>query len=235
MTRYARRKVRELEDLHLSGFIFKKDSPTCGLHRVRVYDRNNVPSRTGRGLFAGAVVEGLPLLPVEDEGRLNDPGLRENFFERVFAYRRLRRLFRGRWRLGDLVAFHASEKMLLMAHHPKEYGALGRLVARAKGVPRRQLAEEYQGGFLSALSTKATKGRHANVLRHMAGYFKKALDPQGKRELSELIDDFRKGLVPLVVPVTLIRHYVRLHGVEYLSSQTYLQPHPKELMLRNHV
>ena len=177
----------------------------------------------------------LTRLPVEEEGRLNDPVLRENFLERVFAYRRLKDLFRGRWTIGRLVAFHSAEKLLLMAHDPVAYRALGRLVADAKGRDRGELREAYEDGFCGALRKIATKRKHRNVLEHVAGYFKKVLSDDERRELHELIVDFHGGLVPLVVPVTLARHHVRRHGIEYLAGQTYLEPHPKELMLRNHV
>jgi uncharacterized protein YbgA (DUF1722 family)/uncharacterized protein YbbK (DUF523 family) len=234
MRRYAERKVAEIERLELSGYILKKDSPSCGMARVRVYDRNGVPSKSGSGVFAAVLLERLPLLPVEEEGRLNDPAIRESFYERVFAYNRLRALFR-RWRMGDLVRFHTAEKLLLLAHDPRAYQALGRLVARAKGRVREEVAAEYSEGFMEALGTFATRPRHVNVLQHMAGYFKRDLGPAEKEELQGVIQDFRRGLVPLIVPLTLIRHHVRILGVEYLAGQTYLEPHPKELMLRNHV
>jgi uncharacterized protein YbgA (DUF1722 family)/uncharacterized protein YbbK (DUF523 family) len=234
MTRYARRRVADLRREDLSGYVFKKDSPSCGLFRVRVYDGDRAPSRTGRGLFAKALTDALPLLPVEEEGRLNDPRLRENFLERVFAYRRVQDLLGSRWRMGDLVRFHTAEKMLVLAHEPKGYQTLGRLVARAKGMPRREVATTYRETFMRAMEKMATRGRHANVLRHMAGYFRKDLQRRDKEELSGVIHDFQKGLVPLIVPVTLIRHHVGTLGVDYLAGQTYLDPHPKELMLRNH-
>lgn len=234
MNRFSREKLLELREMSLSGYIFKKASPSCGLFRVRVFGKNNTPSRDGRGLFAAALVEAFPYLPVEEEGRLHDPGLRENFFERMFAHDRLRAAFAPRWKVGDLVAFHTREKLLLLAHDPKAYKQLGQLVARAKSVPRKQLAADYQAGFMTALARLATRGKHANVLQHMAGYVKKELDRAGKAELVGVIEDYRRGLVPLIVPVTLIRHYVRLYDVEYLGDQTYLSPHPKELMLRNH-
>jgi uncharacterized protein YbgA (DUF1722 family)/uncharacterized protein YbbK (DUF523 family) len=235
MREYAVRKVEELARLDLSGFVLKKDSPSCGMERVRVYDRNGVPSKAGRGLFAEVLMARFPLLPVEEEGRLEDPRLRENFIERVFAYRRVRKLLGGPWKMGDLVRFHTAEKLLLLAHEPAAYTKLGRLVATAKGRDRAGVAAEYEETFLSALKTIATARRHTNVLQHMAGYFKKVLPPEQKAELAGVIEDFLKGLVPLVVPLTLIRHHVRVHGVSYLAGQTYLEPHPKELMLRNHV
>jgi uncharacterized protein YbgA (DUF1722 family)/uncharacterized protein YbbK (DUF523 family) len=235
MRRYADAKMKELKRLDLSGYILKKDSPSCGMERVKLYDPNGAPARTGVGLYAEALLKAFPLLPIEEEGRLRDAPLRENFLERVFAYRRMRRLFQSRWRTGDLVRFHTAEKLLLLAHDPESYRRLGALVAGAKSLPRRELLNEYQTLFMTALKKKATKGRHYNVLQHMAGYFKKSLSAQDKRELAEVFDDYRKGLAPLLVPVTLVRHHVRMLEVEYLQGQTYLEPSPKELMLRNHV
>jgi uncharacterized protein YbgA (DUF1722 family)/uncharacterized protein YbbK (DUF523 family) len=235
MKRYARKRSRELESDDLSGYVFKKDSPSCGLFRVKVYGPQPVPRRTGRGLFATALTAAQPHLPVEEEGRLRDPRLRENFFERVFAYRRARRLFAGRWTVGDLVRFHTVEKLLLLAHHRPAYQDLGRLVATAKRRSRPSVAAAYQEIFMAALSRIATVPKHVNVLQHICGHFKKKLSSPDRTELADVIEDFRHGLVPLIVPVTLIRHHVRVHDVEYLAGQTYLEPHPKELMLRNHV
>lgn len=235
MKRFSKGRVRELAKEDLSGFIFKKDSPSCGLFRVKLYDRNNVPSRDGRGLFAEAVAFANPHLPLEEEGRLRDLPLRENFFERVFAYRRLTDFFRSRWSIGDLVRFHTAEKLFLMAHDVQAYRSLGRLVAGAKKLPRKELAREYKTTFMKALAKKATPRKAANVLHHMAGFLKKMLDSESRVELSGVIDDFRLGLIPLIVPVTLLRHHARLHDIEYLQGQTFLEPHPKELMLRNHV
>lgn len=234
MTDLAGRRTRELAALDLSGYVFKKDSPSCGLHRVRLYRDGAPPGRGGRGLFAAALTERIPLLPVEEEGRLNDPALRENFVERVFAYRRLRSFFATGWRPGGLVRFHTAEKMLVLAHDPAAYRTLGRLVAEGAARPRAAVAQDYQRAFMAALGRAATPRKHANVLQHMAGHFKTFLGPADKAELQEAIEDFRAGLVPLVVPLTLIRHYVRLFDVAYLAGQTYLSPHPKELMLRNH-
>ena len=205
------------------------------MERVRVFDAHGVPSKSGRGLFAEALLQHFPNLPVEEEGRLNDPRLRENFIERVFAYARLRSLFSGPWKIGDLVAFHTAHKLLLMAHSPQAYQSLGRLVAEASSVPHAQLRDRYESEFMGALREMATSKRQANVLQHMVGYFSKQLDSDSRQELQALVQDYRAGLVPLVVPLTLIRHYVRKYDVTYLRGQVYLDPHPKELMLRNHV
>jgi len=235
MREFSARRVAQLAALDLDGYLLKKDSPSCGFQRVKVYDHNNAPARTGTGMFTEALVGALPRLPVEDEGRLNDPVLRENFFVRVFGYRRLKRLFREGWKLGDLVEFHTREKLLLRAHHEGSYRELGRLVAGAKGMDRARLRGAYEAQFMDALAHRATIRRNVNVLQHAAGHFKKLVGPKERAELAGLIEDYRNQLVPLVVPLTLMRHFVRMHDVEYLAGQTYLEPHPKELMLRNHV
>jgi uncharacterized protein YbgA (DUF1722 family)/uncharacterized protein YbbK (DUF523 family) len=235
MEAYAVRRVRALRGLELCGYVLKKDSPSCGMTRVKVYAEKGMPKREGRGLYASVLMEAYPNLPVEDEGRLNDASLRENFIERVFAYQRLRRLFRGRWTNGQAVAFHTAHKLQLMAHSPVAYRELGRLVAGLKRTGRADFREQYGSGFMGALRHRATRGRNANVLQHAAGHLKRQLDSSSRTELAELIHDYRKGLVPVVVPLTLMGHHVRRHEVDYLKGQSFLEPHPKELMLRNHV
>jgi len=231
---YAARRVRELQALDLDGYVLKKDSPSCGLLRVRVYASGGA-TRTGRGLFAEALVERMPHLPAEEEGRLNDPVLRENFVERVFAYRRVRVFFATRWTLGGLVRFHTAHKLQLLSHSRQSYTELGRLVATGKDMSRGGLAERYRDTFMRALARPATRGRQADVMLHVLGHFKRRLDDGDRAELLGAIEDHRRGLVPLVVPITLIQHHVRRHQVEYLAGQTYLEPHPRELALRNHV
>ena len=235
MRRYARRRVEELEDDALFGFVLKKDSPTCGLERVKVYGTAGVPMRSGRGLFAEALVTRFPLLPVEEEGRLNDPRLRENFVERIFAYRRLTALFAARWSMGDVVRFHTAHKLTLMAHKPEAHRGLGRLVGSGASMARHEFQDRYSSDFMTALTTMATPRRQANVLQHMLGYFKKTLDSESRAELLALIQEYANGRVPLVVPLTLFGHHIRRCGVQYLADQIYLRPHPVELMLRNHV
>ena len=236
MRKYAKKRVEELAGEELSGYILKKNSPSCGMERVRVYPpTGGMPEKGGRGMFAEALLERFPNLPIEEEGRLCDPRLRENWIARVFAYHRLRSLFAGRWTLGELVAFHTVHKLVLMAHRPAAYQQLGRLVARAKQVPRDQLRRQYEDQFMAALTYRATTARNTNVLKHMLGYFKKTLDAACRHELLGVIEDYRAGLVPLVVPITLFKHYVRMLQVDYLRDQVYLNPHPKELALRNHV
>jgi uncharacterized protein YbgA (DUF1722 family)/uncharacterized protein YbbK (DUF523 family) len=234
MRTYAEKKASALAKLDLSGYVLKKDSPSCGLERVKVYDAHLSPTKTGRGTFATVLCERLPFLPIEEEGRLNDPRLRENFVERVFAYRRITDFFAGRWTMGGLVALHAREKLLLLAHEPAGYTALGRLVAGAKRRPRDEVAREYRERHATALSKLATNRRHVNVLQHAAGYFKKLLPPEDRRELEDVIQQYGKGLLPLIVPITLLKHHVRKNGIEYLAGQVYLEPHPRELALRNH-
>lgn len=235
MRRYARPKAEELAEAGLSGFVLKKDSPSCGMERVKVYADRGPAEKAGRGLFADALLTRLPNLPVEEEGRLSDPHLRENFVERVFAYQRLRRLFGQRWSVGDLVKFHTAHKLTLMAHSPSSYRVLGRLVAGASARSRRLVQDEYESGFMAALAVVATSKRHANVLQHMLGYFKTTLDQDARDELLDIIEQHRIGRVPLVVPITLFKHHVRRLGVDYLAGQVYLDPHPRELSLRNHV
>jgi len=235
MSRYAEKRVRALEAEDLCGYILKKNSPSCGMERVKVWNRNGSGNRRdGRGLFAEALLRRFPLLPIEEEGRLEDPPLRENFVERLFAFRRVGDLFRGRWTVGDLVRFHTGEKYLLLAHDPEGYRRLGRLVAGAKGRPRDEVVREYREGYMGTLKVLATRKKHCNVLEHMVGFLRDPLDEDERAELRGVIGDFRAGLVPLVVPVTLVRHHVRRHKVAWLEDQVYLSPHPKELMLRNH-
>ncbi|MGD2063614.1 MAG: DUF523 and DUF1722 domain-containing protein [Nitrospirota bacterium] len=235
MGRYARSRVREMAALDLCGFVLKKDSPSCGMERVRVYQREGARAvRKGTGMFARALLDALPLLPVEEEGRLHDPVLRENFVTRIFAYRRWRDLIASRWAMGDLVAFHTDHKLLVMAHSPTHYTALGRLVAAGKTAPRTELEREYGAGLMAALRRIATVRKNTNVLYHALGYFKRRLSDDEKREMVEIIDGYHQGLVPLIVPITLLCHYVRKYREPYLSRQVWLSPHPKELMLRNH-
>jgi uncharacterized protein YbgA (DUF1722 family)/uncharacterized protein YbbK (DUF523 family) len=235
MHRFAAVRMRQLVELKLAGYVFKKNSPSCGVERVRVYSPKNMPVRRGRGLFAAAVMAGFPLLPVEEEGRLNDPALRENFIERVFAYQRWQEALAEPKSAGALVQFHTRHKYLLLAHSERHYRRLGRLVADVKKISLREAYEEYGRTFMEALAMHASAKKHANVLDHMMGYFSDRLSAAERSELVELIRDYRTQLVPLIVPVTLIQHYVKKYEVAYLNEQIYLAPSPKELMLRNHV
>jgi len=231
---WASRKVAELGRDELCGFIFKSRSPSSGMERVKVYTDTGIPARTGVGMFARVFMESFPLLPVEDEGRLHDPVIRENFIERVFAFRRWRELLAGRKGIGALVSFHTRHKLQVLSHSTKHYNELGRLVAHGKGMPVRELYSEYQRLFMEALKLTATPKKNANVLMHIMGYFKDRLTGDEKKELLENIELYRTEATPLIVPVTLIGHYVRKYDEPYLKEQVYLRPDPAELQLRNH-
>jgi uncharacterized protein YbgA (DUF1722 family)/uncharacterized protein YbbK (DUF523 family) len=266
MNRFAAARVRALADEDLSGFVLKSKSPSCGMERVKVFaeaESRSPAHARGAGLFAAALGATFPNLPTEEEGRLEDARLRENFLERIFAYARLRAFWQGgvhakngnedgkqddptesktdrkehgrknTWTLGGLIDFHAAHKMALLAHSTEGYRALGRLVAGAKALGRAELRERYEGGFMSTLAKLATPGRHANVLTHLAGHLKHALDAADKAELNGLIEEQRRGHLPLVVPLTLLAHHARRCGAAYLLGQTYLNPRIEELRLRN--
>lgn len=236
MRDFARRRVEALRGRGLSGYILKRGSPSCGMERVKLYAHADAaPSRAGVGLFARALAEALPLLPVEEEGRLNDARLRDSFITRVFAHRRLALLADAGPLPRDVVDFHTAHKYLLLAHSPAAYGRLGRLVAAIEAQPLERWLEGYREGFMRALQVPATPKKHVNVLQLIMGFFKDRLSAADKRELLGLIGDYARGLVPLVVPVTLINHHVARFDVAYVRDQIYLHPHPKELMLRNHV
>lgn len=228
-------RMQELAKQNLCGFVFKAKSPTSGLKRVKIYDEQGKIKTFGSGLFAGAVAAAFPHLPLEEEGRLHDPGLRENFIERIFLMQRWQELTAGTLSLKELIAFHARHKYLLMAHCPKTLKEMGALVAAGKGVPPAELHARYLELLTRASQKLATPRKNTNVLHHLMGYFKKELAPDDKAELLAVIDCYHAGLVPLVVPLTLINHYVRKFEPPYLADQVYLNPHPLELMLRNHV
>ena len=227
-------RITQLNGMDLSGYVFKKDSPTCGVERVRIYNERGMPARKGIGIFAHAFIERFPLIPVEEEGRLCDPSLRENFIERVFCYRRFQDLLGPGVTRQALVRFHTIHKYLLLAHSPHRYQVLGRLVGQAEGHPPKEVALRYGGLFMQTLAMQATVRKHVNVLQHILGFFKNRLSSQEKTELLGVIGDYHRGLTPLIVPLTLVRHYVQIFDVRYIRDQVYLNPHPKELMLRNH-
>jgi len=235
MLAWARKRVGELEREELCGFIFKSDSPSSGMERVKIYHGPGGASKTGVGLFAREFMQHFPLLPVEEEGRLHDPGLRENFLERLFTLKRWRDTLALGSKPGHLVDFHTRHKLLIMSHSPKYYELLGKLVAQIKGIPLPELYERYQTQLMEALRLKTTIKKNVNVLLHVMGYFKKNLSPTEKEELLEIIDEYRKEYIPLIVPVTFLNHYVRKYEQPYLKEQYYLHPHPIELKLRNHV
>jgi len=234
MKSWARKRVKALEDENLSGFIFKTRSPSSGMRSVKVYLDNGIPVSRGVGIFARVFMEHFPLLPVEDEGRLNDDGIRENFVERIFTLGRWRETISGRRSVGNLVAFHTSHKLLILSHNQRIYREMGRLVAAASQMPAGEAFAAYETALLSALGTMATVGSHCNVLQHAMGYFKEQLAGDEKAEMAGILEAYRAGNIPLIVPVTLLKHYVRKYECAYLKDQWYLDPHPIELQLRNH-
>ncbi len=235
MLNWGAKKLKELEKEELCGFIFKSRSPSSGIGGVKIYSSSGMPDRKGAGIFGGAFMKHFPLTPVIDDGRLHDPVLRENFIERVFVYKRWHDLTRQGLSVKDLIDFHTCHKLLIMSHSPKHTTALGRIVADLKGRKAGKSLFEYFSILTDAIRLIATAKKNANVLFHMAGYFKKRISEDERKELAEIIEEYRVGLVPLVVPIVLIRHYVRKYDETYLKKQYYLNPHPLELMLRNHV
>lgn len=234
MLAWSRQRVEELESENLCGFIFKSNSPSSGMERVRVLDPKGVPHKTGTGIFAGVFMQTFPLIPVEDEGRLHDPGLRENFIERIFALERWREVLKQGKKAGRLIEFHSRHKLQMMAHSPGHAREMGKLVAKAKEIPSEELFKRYEKMLMEGLRLKATIKKNTNVLQHITGYFKKRLTSDEKLELIELINHYYDGYLPLVVPLALLKHYVRKYEQPYLAEQFYLDPHPIELQLRNH-
>ncbi len=234
MITWARKRVKELEKEDLCGFIFKSRSPSSGMERVRVYNEKGVPENKGVGMFARIFMEHFPLLPIEEDGRLHDIKLRENFIERIFALKRWRDLLDEKRSRGKLVAFHTQHKLLILSHSQKHSRILGKVVAEAKSISPQQLYPQYQALLMEALQLKTTVKKNINVLEHMMGYFKKQLSADEKQELLETFNQYREGYIPLIVPLTLIKHYVRKYDQPYLKQQVYLNPHPVELKLRNH-
>ena len=232
---WAEVRIQHLKNQKLDGYVFKKGSPSCGLFRVKVYDHNTVPIAKGRGLFAEKLTRAMPLLPVEEEGRLNDPKLRENFIERIFAYNRWQKLLEEP-SVSALVQFQADFKMTLMAHSPAGQKELGRLVANGRKLPLDEILEEYGRRFMEILQEIPTPKRHTNVLMHLMGFLKQSIDRGDKAELVDVLEKYRLGFLPLVVPVTLIQHHFRRASTpEWLNRQTYLNPYPSEMMLRNQI
>ncbi|MFZ0614817.1 MAG: DUF523 and DUF1722 domain-containing protein [Desulfobacterales bacterium] len=232
--RWAARRVAELETEDLCGFIFKKDSPNSGLFRVKVYTDKGMPVKQGVGLFARAFTEHFPRIPVEEDGRLNDPVLRETFIELLFTLKRWREALAQKKDMANLVDFHTRHKLLILAHSPTHYRFMGKLVAGGKSLAAKELYDRYEQQLIDALRLKMTIKKNGNVLYHLLGYFKKELSADEKQELIDIIDQYRQEVVPLIVPITLINHYVRKYRQPYLQQQVYLNPHPIELKLRNH-
>jgi uncharacterized protein YbgA (DUF1722 family)/uncharacterized protein YbbK (DUF523 family) len=219
MLGWAEKRVLELERENLCGFIFKSNSPSSGMERVKVYSEKGQPAKKGVGFFARIFMEHFPLLPVEDEGRLHDPVLRENFIERIFAMQRWRRLLAGKRTVGRIVDFHTRHKLLIRSHSEKHHAMLGKLVARGKEIPARELYSRYEALLMEALKLKATVKKNTNVLMHMLGYFKRQLTSDEKQEALDLIRHYHDGHLPLIVPITLLNHYVRKYRRNYLAQQ----------------
>ncbi|MCX5720250.1 MAG: DUF523 and DUF1722 domain-containing protein [Nitrospirae bacterium] len=235
MLKWTTKKLNELEKENLCGFTFKSRSPSSGLSGVKVYSPSGMPSQRGAGIFGGAFTKRFPLIPVIDDGRLHDPGLRENFIERAFVYKRWLEFMKKGSALKELILFHTEHKLLILSHSPKHFSVLGRLVANAKNYKPEEFYSEYIRTLMESLRLIATIKKNTNVLLHIIGYFKKQLSSNDKQELLEVIENYHRGFVPLIVPITLIKHYVRKFDEPYLKRQYYLNPHPLELMLRNHV
>jgi uncharacterized protein YbgA (DUF1722 family)/uncharacterized protein YbbK (DUF523 family) len=235
MKRWSEERVLELGKEDLCGFIFKSDSPSSGMERVKVYNEKGMPEKRGVGMFAKVFMERFPLIPVEEEGRLHDIHLRENFIERIFTLKRWRELLAEKRELRNLVKFHTRHKFLILSHSEKHYRMMGKLVAAGKAMSIERLYHQYETFLMESLKMKGTLRKNTNVLQHIMGYFKKDLSPDEKQELLEIIQCYRSGNIPLIVPVTLMNHYIRKFGEPYLSKQIYLNPHPVALQLRNHV
>jgi len=234
MVKWAKKRLDELTTENLCGFVFKRNSPSSGMARVKVFNDKGQPVKKGSGIFAGMFMKHFPLIPVEEDGRLNDPKLRENFIEQIFALKRWRDTTASGMKRGNLVDFHTRNKMLIRSHSENHYRQMGKLVAAAKSMSPAALFNRYEALLIDALRLKSTVAKHTNVMMHMLGYFKKNLTGDEKQEMLEIIEAYRGELVPLIVPLTLFSHYVRKYDQTYLKQQTYLNPHPTALKLRNH-
>ncbi|WP_192763989.1 DUF523 and DUF1722 domain-containing protein [Actinomadura algeriensis] len=240
MTALADHRIPDLDTL--DGYVFKARSPSCGLGKLPRYasgpderaDGQPV-DRDGRGVFAARVRAALPDLPLEEDGRLNDPVLREHFVERVFAHARLREFFAGDWRPRDLIDFHGRHKMQLLAHDPEGYRATGRIVARAGDRSPLDIEADYRRAFNAALAVRAGRGRHTNALQHILGFLADHLDPTRRHDVLTAIESYRNGTAPLSVPIALLRHHAEGERIDYVANQTYLAPFPEDLVLRHHL
>lgn len=229
---FGDKKAEQHSDL--CGYIFMKDSPSCGVFRVKVYQDSGYPAATpGRGIYAKAITDANPLLPVEESGRLTDAFLRENFITRVFAYHNWQQLMQQGLTHQAIIEFHSRYKYVLMAHSPSQYVLLGQMLADAGKHEVKELGERYFAALMEQLRNLASRKTHTNVLMHLQGYLKKVLSPTEKQELSEIIDNYRIAQVPLIVPITLLKHHFRNHPDPYIAKQAYLQPYPEDLSLRN--
>jgi uncharacterized protein YbgA (DUF1722 family)/uncharacterized protein YbbK (DUF523 family) len=225
---YGSRVARKLDDV--CGYIFKSRSPSCGMERVKTWTGSGQPDKSdGTGAFAQAIMQAHPNMPCEEEGRLNDPDLRDNFIERIFTLYRWKQLLQHGITPARLVDFHTRHKLGVMAHNQAAYRRLGQLVATAGTKGFRELCANYETELMTAMKRHATRKSHSNVLQHLQGYFSRQLAPGDRAELVSLIDDYRLGLVPLAAPLTLIRHYLRHYPNDWALQQTYLDPYPREL------
>lgn len=234
MRTWIKKRINELAGENLCGFIFRSKSPSSGLYRIKVYGDDGNVRQNGVGLFAKAFTAAFPRIPVEEAGRLNDPKLRENFIENIFSLQRWRQLLADHMTLGNLVDFHTQNKLLILSHHQDIYRKMGKLVAQGKRHELPHLIDTYEALLLSALRLPTTLKKNINVLQHIMGFFKNDLSQDEKQELLSVFEQYRTGYVPLIVPITLIKHYVRKYDQPWLKTQTYLNPHPFELKLRNY-
>jgi uncharacterized protein YbgA (DUF1722 family)/uncharacterized protein YbbK (DUF523 family) len=235
MKEWGRNRLDALKNVNLCGFIFKSKSPSSGMERVKVYGENGIPANVGIGIWARMFMDRFPLLPVEEEDRLHDPMLRENFIQRIFVFKHFQEIRSKGISRGNLVDFHTRHKLLIMAHSPAHYRAIGKFVADSHHHTPEALFDGYAALLNTAMSIRSTTAKNINVLMHIMGYFKKQLSGDEKQEILEIIDQFKNHHAPLIVPITLMNHYVRKYQEPYLKTQVYLTPHPSELGLRNHV
>lgn len=231
MESYCENKVAQLEQEQLRGYIVCAKSPTCGMERVKVYKKQGAEN-DGVGLFTKQLMKSMPWLPVEEDGRLNDPILKENFITRVYTLDDFYRSMGEEVTRGKIIAFHSRYKLTLMAHHPASYKQLGSLVANIKDYDVNEFFQLYREGLMTAMANRASRKNNTNVLMHLQGYFKRNLNKPQKQELRQVIDQYRVGLLPLLAPLTLIKHYLSAHPSEYLLQQAFLEPYPQEMRLR---
>jgi uncharacterized protein YbgA (DUF1722 family)/uncharacterized protein YbbK (DUF523 family) len=217
----------------LCGFVFKKDSPSCGMERVKVYAENGMPEKRGTGLFARQIMKLNPILPVEEEGRLNDPVLRENFVNRVFVYARWKELMQEGISKSGLIDFHTRHKYLLLAHNQKDYREMGRMLSSLDKADMPEFAQHYIERVMVVLTQRSSRKKHVNVLQHLLGFLRSGLDADDRAEMLDAIKAYGNGEYPLIVPITLLQHHFRRNPHPYVNRQVYLNPHPRELMLRN--
>ena len=234
MNQFCEKKINQLIDQELCGYVVCAKSPTCGMERVKVYRENGYVSaeKIGVGIYTEKLMQQMPWLPIEEDGRLNDPILKENFVFRIFTLHDFYQAMSAGISRGAIVKFHSRYKLVLMAHSPKDYQGLGQLVAEIANYELDEFYQIYRTRFMQAIANRASRKNNTNVLMHIQGHFKKVLDKEQKAELSELIDAYRLGKMPLLAALTLINHYLREFPDPYISSQAYINPYPENLRLR---